>query len=158
MRLTCKLCSLIFLIVLFVSVVRADEPKPEPKPDPSGTATGTVADVTAKEAGKPTPAEVADFAGHNRVGINMSWTLSTGYLVMFMAAGFALVAAGFTRAKNVAHTVSMVFMVYAAGTNGYWIMGFALQFGGLGAISTLGGSAVLDTEVTLTSLGKPFGL
>jgi Amt family ammonium transporter len=133
-------------------------PAPPPKPDPTGTATGTVADVTAKEAGKPTPAEVADFAGRNRVGINMSWTLSTGYLVMFMAAGFALVAAGFTRAKNVAHTVSMVFMVYAAGTIGYWIMGFALQFGGLGPIATLGGSGVLSREVSITLFGKPFGL
>ena len=136
----------------------AAAPAPPPKPDLSGTATGGIADVTAKEVGKPTPAEIADFAGHNRVGINMSWTLSTGYLVMFMAAGFALVAAGFTRAKNVAHTVSMVFMVYAAGTIGYWIMGFALQFGGLGPITTLGGSGVLNHEVTITLFGKPFGL
>jgi Amt family ammonium transporter len=117
-----------------------------------------VADVPAKEAGKPTPEEIADAVGHNRVGINMTWTLNTGYLVMFMAAGFALVAAGFTRAKNVAHTVSMVFMVYAAGTIGWWICGFALMFGGLGAISTLGGSAVLDTEAALTLFGKPWGL
>jgi len=136
----------------------AAAPAPPPKPDLSGTATGGIADVTAKEVGKPTPAEIADFAGHNRVGINMSWTLSTGYLVMFMAAGFALVAAGFTRAKNVAHTVSMVFMVYAAGTIGYWIMGFALQFGGLGPITTLGGTGVLNNEVTITLFGKPFGL
>src|SRR5215468_9973545 len=158
MRLAWKLCSLIFLIVLLVSVARADEPKPAPKPDPSGTATGTVADVPAKEAGKPTLEEIADAVGRNRVGINMTWTLNTGYLVMFMAAGFALVAAGFTRAKNVAHTVTIVFMVYAAGTIGWWICGFALMFGGLGAISTLGGSAVLDTEATLTLFGKSFGL
>ena len=158
MRLTVKLCSLVLLLVLLVSLVRADEPKPAPKPDPSGTATGTVADIPAKEAGKPTPEEIADAVGHNRVGINMTWTLNTGYLVMFMAAGFALVAAGFTRAKNVAHTVTMVFMVYAAGTIGWWICGFALMFGGLGAISTLGGSSVLDTEVTLPLFGKSFGL
>jgi Amt family ammonium transporter len=133
-------------------------PPPPSKPDPAGTATGGIGDVTAKEASKPTLTEVAEFAGHNRVGINMSWTLSTGYLVMFMAAGFALVAAGFTRAKNVAHTVSMVFMVYAAGTIGYWILGFALQFGGLGPITTLGGTGVLNHEVTITLFGKPFGL
>jgi Amt family ammonium transporter len=158
MRLTWKLCSLILLVVLLVSVVSAEEPKPAPKPDPSGTATGTVADIPAKEAGKPTPEEIAEAVGRNRVGINMTWTLNTGYLVMFMAAGFALVAAGFTRAKNVAHTVTMVFMVYAAGTIGWWICGFALMFGGLGAISTLGGSSVLDTEVSFTLFGKSFGL
>src|SRR5262245_55815738 len=63
-----------------------------------------------------------------------------------------------TVSKNVAHTVTMVFMVYAAGTIGWWICGFALMFGGLGAISTLGGSSVLDTEVTLPLFGKAFGL
>ena len=136
----------------------APAPAPPPKPDPGGTATGGIADVTAKEAGKPTLVEVADFAGHNRVAINIMWTLITGFLVMFMQAGFALVETGFTRAKNVAHTMMMNFMVYAIGMTGYWIMGFALQMGGLGPISTMGGTGVLDGEFTLSLLGKDFGL
>ncbi|PYM77887.1 MAG: hypothetical protein DME03_02560 [Candidatus Rokuibacteriota bacterium] len=93
----------------------AAAPAPPPKPDPAGTATGGIADVTAKEAGKPTLTEVADFAGHNRVSINLMWTLLTGFLVMFMQAGFALVETGFTRAKNVAHTMMMNFMRDAIG-------------------------------------------
>jgi hypothetical protein len=72
----------------------AAAPAPPPKPDPAGTATGGIADVTAKEAGKPTLAELADFAGHNRVSINLMWTLVAGFLVMFMQAGFALVETG----------------------------------------------------------------
>ena len=136
----------------------APVPAPPPKPDPGGTATGGIADVTAKEPGKPTLVEVADFAGHNRVAINIMWTLITGFLVMFMQAGFALVETGFTRAKNVAHTMMMNFMVYAIGMTGYWIMGFALQMGGLGPISTMGGTGVLDGEFTLSLLGKDFGL
>ena len=137
----------------------AVEAKQEPpKGDPSGTQTGTIKDVPSKVAGKPTLEEMGDAIGHNRVAINMTWTLNTGYLVMFMAAGFALVAAGFTRAKNAAHSVSMVFMVYAAGTLGYWMTGFALQFGGLGPIATMGATPVLDREVTITLFGKPFGL
>ena len=36
----------------------------------------------------------------NRLGINFMWTLVTGFLVMFMQAGFALVETGFCRAKN----------------------------------------------------------
>jgi Amt family ammonium transporter len=150
----------IFIALVIVVVVMglsfAEEP-PLPQGDPSGAQTGTIKDVPAKEAGRPTIEELGEAVGHNRVAINMTWTLNTGYLVMFMAAGFALVAAGFSRAKNVGHTVSMVFMVYAAGTLGWWIMGFALMFGGLGAISTLGGSGVLDTEATLTLFGKPWG-
>ena len=33
--------------------------------------------------------------GQNRIAINFVWTLVTGYLVMFMQAGFALVETGF---------------------------------------------------------------
>src|SRR5437899_9099702 len=120
-------------------------PAPPPsKPDPAGTATGGIADVTAKTAGKPTLEELADFAGHNRVSINLMWTLLTGFLVMFMQAGFALVETGFTRAKNVAHTMMMNFMIYAIGMTGYWIMGFALQMGGASPLATLGNTGVLD--------------
>ena len=134
-------------------------PAPPPsKPDPAGTATGGVADVTAKEAGKPTLLEVAETAGHAKVSINMMWTLITGFLVMFMQAGFALVETGFTRAKNVAHTMMMNFMIYVIGMTGYWIMGFAIQMGGVGALSTLGGTGVLDGEFTISLLGKDFGL
>ena len=133
-------------------------PAPPPKPDPAGSATGAVADVTAKEAGKPTAVELADQAGHNKVSINMMWTLVAGFLVMFMQAGFALVETGFTRAKNVAHTMMMNFMIYAIGMTGYWIMGFALQMGGVGALATLGGTGVLDSEFTISLFGKDFGL
>ena len=62
--------------------------------------TGTVKDITAKEAGKPILAEIMDAVGHNKISINIVWTLITGYLVMFMQLGFALVETGFTRAKN----------------------------------------------------------
>ena len=88
----------------------------------------------------------------------MMWTLLTGFLVMFMQAGFALVETGFTRAKNVAHTMMMNFMIYVIGMTGYWIMGYALQMGGVGALATLGGTGVLDSEFTVTLFGKEFGL
>jgi Amt family ammonium transporter len=136
----------------------ASAPAPPPKPDPSGSATGGIGDVTAKTAGKPTLDEVADFAGHNRVSLNMMWVLLTGFLVMFMQAGFALAESGFCRAKNVGHTMMMNFMVYAIGMTGYWITGFALHMGGLGPISTMGGAGVLNSEFVITLFGKEFGL
>ena len=77
---------------------------------------------------------------------------------MFMQAGFALVETGFTRAKNVAHTMMMNFMVYAIGMTGYWIWASRLHMGGVGAISTLGGTGVLDSEFTISLFGKDFGL
>src|SRR5438128_1056402 len=127
----------------------APAPAPPPKPDPGGTATGGIADVTAKEAGKPTLVEVADFAGHNRVAINIMWTLITGFLVMFMQAGFALVETGFTRAKNVAHTFAMNFLVYPLGMLGFYVLGFGLMFGGVGALGTMGGFAGLNHEISI---------
>jgi len=137
----------------------APAPAPPPsKPDPAGTATGGIGDVAAKEAGKPTLLEIAEQAGKNKISINMMWTLLTGFLVMFMQAGFALVESGFTRAKNVAHTMMMNFMIYVIGMTGYWIMGYALQMGGVGALATLGGTGVLDSEFTVTLFGKEFGL
>jgi len=92
------------------------------------------------------------------VAINFVWTLVAGFLVMFMQAGFALAETGFTRAKNVGHTMMMNFMVYAIGMTGYWICGFALHMGGLGPISTLGGTNVLDSEFVISLFGKDFGL
>jgi len=126
--------------------------------DPSGTATGTINDIPAKTPGKPALEEIADAVGHNKIAINIVWTLITGYLVMFMQAGFALVETGFTRAKNVAHTMGMNFMIYGIGMLGFWICGFAFMFGGVGPLSTLGGATALNHEATITLFGHPFGL
>src|SRR3954465_8702272 len=85
-------------------------------------------------AGKRGPRGV-DFGsnvGHNRVAINFMWTLVTGFLVMFMQAGFALVETGLCRAKNASHTMSMNFMIYPMGMLGFYLCGFAFMFGGLG--------------------------
>ncbi|MFN7914166.1 MAG: ammonium transporter [Vicinamibacterales bacterium] len=126
--------------------------------DPTGAATGVAKDVAVKDANNPTLPEVMDTVGHNKVAINFMWTLLTGFIVMFMQAGFAMVETGFTRAKNASHTMSMNFMVYPLGMFGYWICGYALQMGGLGAMATLGGGAPLAHEFTITLFGKSFGL
>jgi Amt family ammonium transporter len=63
------------------------------------------------------------------VNINILWVLLAGFLVFFMQAGFALVETGFTRAKNVAHTMMMNIMIFSIGVTGYYICGFAFQFG-----------------------------
>jgi len=122
--------------------------------DPTGASLGSAADITAKTAGQPTLEEVAIQVGHNKISINFVWTLITGFLVMFMQAGFAMVETGFTRAKNVAHTMSMNFMVYPLGMLGFWIAGFALMFGGVGPLATLGGENILNHPITMTLFGK----
>jgi Amt family ammonium transporter len=127
--------------------------------DPSGANTGGVSDITAKEAGKPTLEEVAAAVGHNKISINFVWTLMAGFLVMFMQAGFAAVETGFTRAKNVAHTMAMNFMVYPIGMLGFWICGFAFMFGGVGGVASLGsGTTALNHEYVFHLFGTDFGL
>ncbi|MBX5465439.1 MAG: ammonium transporter [Clostridia bacterium] len=114
--------------------------------DPSGVATGGITDVPAAHAGAPTLEEVAQATGHATVGINFVWTLVTGFLVFFMQAGFALVETGFTRAKNALHTMAMNLMVFLVGAIGYWLVGFAVQFGGVGHVAQLGGTPPLNAE------------
>src|SRR3954452_13251964 len=126
--------------------------------DPTGAVTGTAKDVTVKDPKNPTMSEVMETVGHNKIAINFVWTLLAGFLVMFMQAGFAMVETGFTRAKNAAHTMSMNFMVYPIGMLGFWICGYALQMGGVGAIGALGGTPPLNHEATITLFGHPFGL
>jgi Amt family ammonium transporter len=66
-------------------------------------------------------------------GVNIMWMLIAGFLVFFMQAGFALVETGFTRTKNVAHTMMMNIMVFCIGAVGYWLIGFGFQFGSVNA-------------------------
>ena len=127
-------------------------------PDPNGGNTGTAVDVPAAKPGDPTLLEVANAVGHNKVAINMMWTLITGFLVMFMQAGFAMVETGLTRAKNVAHTMAMNFMIYPLGMLGFYLCGFAFMFGGIGALGTMGGFDGLNQEFAITLFGKSFGL
>ena len=96
--------------------------------------------------------------GQNKIAINFVWTLITGFLVMFMQAGFAIVETGLCRAKNANHTMMMNFMVYGVGMLAYWLIGFAIQMGGVGGVGNLGGATPLNTEWAFTLFGKPFGI
>jgi Amt family ammonium transporter len=103
-------------------------------------------------------ADLAKQFGDDHTALNIVWTLITGFMVMFMQAGFALVESGLTRAKNVAHTMAMNFLVYAIGILGFWALGFALQMGGVGPLSTFGQDPTLAHEAAVQIAGKNFGL
>jgi Amt family ammonium transporter len=102
--------------------------------------------------------ELARQLASTQTAVNVVWTLIAGFLVMFMQAGFALVETGLTRARNVAHTMAMNFLVYAIGILGFWAVGFGLQMGGVGVLATLGGDGALNHEFTIHLGGKAFGL
>ncbi len=149
---------LLSVLALTASALVAPAIAAPDSPDPSGINTGGIADVPSVITGKPTLEEIAATAGHNKISINFAWTLIAGFLVMFMQPGFAMVETGLTRAKNSAHTMAMNFLIYPLGMLGFYACGFALMFGGLGAIGTLGGYAGLSHEFTVNLFGKSFGL
>jgi len=126
--------------------------------DPTGAGTGRGSDVVAANPAAPTLQEIATEVGHAKIAGNFVWILLAGFLVMFMQAGFAFCETGFTRAKNAAHTMAMNLMVYGIGLLGYWICGYALQMGGVGAVLPLGGTAPLNSEYTITIAGHSLGL
>ncbi|TMK79367.1 MAG: ammonium transporter, partial [Actinobacteria bacterium] len=133
--------------------------------DPCGDNTGNSVDVV----GTPSPTlnqenfqTVTDAVGKTKIGLNFTWTLVTGFLVMFMQAGFALVETGFCRRKNSAHVLMTNFMIYGIGIIGFFLVGYALMFGGVGHIANLGGTAPLNHEVAVGGWGifgaKGFGM
>lgn len=98
---------------------------------------------------EPLAVKLADGVGQNRSAINMVWLLITGFLVMFMQAGFAMVETGFCRKKNAAHVMMTNFMIYPIGMLGFFLCGFALMFGAVGAIGAIGGTTPLTKGVEL---------
>src|SRR6266568_4788219 len=127
--------------------------------DPGGSLTGTINDVPVGDAKVGlTLGDVANQVGQNKIGINFTWTLITGFLVMFMQAGFAMVESGLCRVKNANHTYMMNFFVYACGLLAYWLIGFAIQMGGAAGNGNLGGLQSLNTEHPLSLFGKTWGI
>ncbi len=128
------------------------------KGDPGGTKTGTVNDVVVSDTKKGlTLADTVNQVGQNRIAINFVWTLVTGFLVMFMQAGFAIVETGLCRAKNANHTMMMNFMVYGFGLFAFWVCGFAIQMGGVRCRLEPGRHAPLNARVRLHALWQRLG-
>jgi len=85
------------------AITGVSTPKPEDKAagDPAGAITGTAADVPLADAKKGlTVGDLASMLGQNLVATNFVWTLITGFLVMFMQAGFAIVETGLGRRRT----------------------------------------------------------
>lgn len=110
----------------------ADPAKPS-WPDPTGGASGIWATPAGDGKGdipaNLTIADVYDRLTHNLYSINFVWLLITGFLVMFMQAGFMMVETGLCRAKNSSHTAGMNFLIYPLGCLAFWVYGFAIGWG-----------------------------
>jgi Amt family ammonium transporter len=104
-------------------------------------------DYQAQAAKEPLAVKLADSVGHVRVATNFAWTLNTGYLVLFMQAGFALLTCGLVRKKNAAHLMMLNFAAYVFAFLAYYAVGYAFQFGAVAinaAPTNLGGTPTLN--------------
>ena len=61
--------------------------------------------------------------------VDTVWVLFATALVFLMQAGFAMVEAGFTRAKNAGNIIMKNLMDFSIGAVVYWIIGYSLMFG-----------------------------
>src|ERR1700723_494830 len=104
-------------------------------------------DYQAQAAKEPLAVKLADDVGHVRVATNFAWTLNTGYLVLFMQAGFALLTVGLVRKKNAAHLMMLNFAAYVFAFLAYYAIGYAFQFGAVAvnaAPVNIGGAQTLN--------------
>src|SRR5919201_2362596 len=67
--------------------------------------------------------------------LNTTWVLVAAVLVMFMQAGFAFLEIGFSRMKNAGTGIAKILVNFSIASICYWAIGFALAFGGAGAIA-----------------------
>ena len=117
--------------------------------DAVGTNTGT-----EQDAGEDLAREV----GHGKVALNFLWVFLGAILVFFMQAGFAMVETGFTQERNAVHVMMTNFTIFAVGTIGYFLVGYALMFGGVGALTTLGGGEILNAKLEVARGWSLLGL
>src|SRR5215204_1080516 len=69
------------------------------------------------------------------IELNTTWVMVAAILVMFMQAGFAFLEIGFSRAKNAGAGIAKILTNFSIASIAYWAVGFALAFGGSGAIA-----------------------
>ncbi|MEZ5357037.1 MAG: ammonium transporter [Bryobacteraceae bacterium] len=77
----------------------------------------------------PSPAELKAAIDAVQKNADFLWTAVCAALVFFMQAGFAMVEAGFTRAKNAGNIMMKNLMDFSLGGIAFWAVGFGLMFG-----------------------------
>lgn len=83
------------------------------------------ADAAAPAAPAVDPAALSSM----RIGLDTVWVLVAAMLVFWMNAGFALVESGLCRSKNCVNILTKNFIVFAASTISFWVLGWGVMFG-----------------------------
>lgn len=78
--------------------------------------------------------------------IDTLWVLLAAFLVFFMQAGFGMLEAGLIRAKNAGNILTKNMMDFCTASIGYFVLGYALMFGGSGALFGSTGWFMIDAQ------------
>ncbi|MEE9221661.1 MAG: hypothetical protein V3U34_09070, partial [candidate division NC10 bacterium] len=84
--------------------------------------------IALAQQASPTIESVLKEVTDSKVALDTLWTLVAAFLVMFMAAGFALLESGFCRSKNAANVLAKNFVVYAVTAIGFLVLGWGIMF------------------------------
>ncbi len=114
--------SLTMMFLVLSGVFALAEAQESPNPP-------EVAAVEQSQTAQPATEEAAITAPEVQRNADFVWTLVAAFLVFFMQAGFAMVEAGFTRAKNTVNILMKNIMDMSMGAIAYWAVGFAIMFG-----------------------------
>jgi Amt family ammonium transporter len=93
------------------------------------TAAFVLCAAPALAADAPTLESLTSSASDLRIAIDTVWVLVTAMLVFWMNAGFAMVESGLCRSKNATNILAKNFIVFAASTLSFWVIGWGLMFG-----------------------------
>lgn len=107
--------AMVLMVTGSVNTYAQDEAAETP---PAATETE---EAPAEEEGPSAASVLAD--------VDVLWTCLAAFLVFFMQAGFALVEAGFTRAKSACNIIMKNLMDFSIGSLSFWLVGFGLMFG-----------------------------
>lgn len=88
---------------------------------------------------------------HLQYAMDTFYFLVCGALVMWMAAGFAMLEAGLVRAKNTTEILTKNVTLYAVACTMYMVCGYAIMYGGEFFISGIAG---VDVDETLKSFAE----
>jgi Amt family ammonium transporter len=129
-----SLASLAMALAIFLapSAAHPQEPPAPGEPAKVETPAAAPAEVKKEDPGAA-PAQFTQGLmtqiGDAKIALDTVWTLIAGMLVFFMNLGFASVESGLCRAKNTVTVLAKNFVVFAASSIAFLVLGWGLMFG-----------------------------
>ncbi|MEX0802987.1 MAG: ammonium transporter [Candidatus Binatia bacterium] len=120
------------LFLMMISALAQEAPPASTEPAKVEAPAAPAAEAKKEDAGAA-PAQftagLLEQIGGVKVAMDTMWTLLAGMLVFFMNLGFASVESGLCRAKNTVTILAKNFIVFAAASIAFLVLGWGLMFG-----------------------------